>query len=171
MDKNFYKKLGQSVKAIKSYKNKKSKEFVNVVKKPFRILKDANIKPKEKLELYHMLTIVVSALLGVSVLGFLIGYKTATGDDEIEKFKKNFYEAPNVTGKGREMFEKAFGEPADESIINVKFAPSFGKLASFGVGYDKNYKRQDLKGDYPDDKQTGFLAKLGLSPKWFTKKT
>lgn len=172
MEKNsFYKKLGQSIKAIKSYKNKKSKQFVHVVKKPFKMLNDSDISPKEKLQIYQMLTIMVSAILGISVLGFLIGYKSSVNDTEIEKFKRNFNEASNVSGKGREMFEKAFGKPKEENIVTVKFAPSFGKMGKFGIGYDKNYSDQDSRGDYPDESQLTLLEKLGIEPKWFSRKT
>lgn len=165
-----YKKLGNSIRAVYNHKGPRDKKFVEKLKKPFKIMNQNSFTPREKKDIFDVIVIVLTSILGFSALGFIIKSTIKTQLEIAEEFKKDFHNAPNVKGKGREIYEKIYKDEQDkpkEDIVKIKFPEGFGtdkQLVGIGrgtVGEGSN--------DYPTEKQVELLKKLDIPVKWFSK--
>lgn len=164
-----YKKLGDSIRAVYNHKGPKDKKFVEKLKKPFKIMNQHSFTQREKKDIFDVIVIVLTSILGVSALGFIINSSLKTQLETAQDFKKDFHNAPNVKGKGREIYEKIYNDDQDrpkEDIVKIKFPEGFGTDKPIGIG--RGTAGEGSK-DYPTENQMELLKKLGIPVKWFSK--
>lgn len=164
-----YKKLGASIRAIHNYKGPKDKKFVEKLKKPFKIINENSFTPREKKDIFDIIVVLLTSILGVSVLGFIIKSTLKTQIETTDDFKKDFHNAPNVKGKGREIYESLYKDNQDkpkEDIVKINFPQGFGTDKRVGIGYGQSISGSK---DYPTERQVELLNKLGIPVKWFSK--